>query len=366
MIVVAAGRQSSLPRPRLKLIVSALLWLTLLTTAGCDASSTAPKSSAPLPSFGEARVEKMKTNLTAEEMRELALPASETPGLSVDKAAAQNAAIGNNGYETGMNPARGLNTQRLFATPAGNDDERMERLETAVQNLRDDFDKVSPAINRLVAIEQEIQGLVDQLKVLVEGDNPNADNASIPPMSADALEDPSMTAAEAAAAAPTLEPPLPPVAPLPIVPDATGQETARTVPTPAPTPAPQQQAAATPAVNSSPPPAPVSDAALLALRVADHDKTTRVVFETNKNLSYTVDVDPEKILIVTFREGASQANLSAGLKSSLVKSADQTPQAQGGFIVAMPLSKMTKIVRQGVLPPDGTNSRYRIYIDLER
>jgi hypothetical protein len=364
MIVVTAGRQSSLPRPSLKLIVSAMLWLTMLTTAGCDASSTSPKSSAPMPSFGEARVEKMKTNLTPEEMRELALPASETPGLSVDKAAAQNAAIGNNAYETGMNPARGLNTQRLFATPAGSDDERMERLEAAVQDLRDDFDQVSPAINRLVAIEQEIQGLVDQLKVLVEGDNANADTASIPPMSADALEDPAMTAAEAAAASPVLEPPLPPVAPLPITPDMTEQETARTVPTPLPVP--QQQAVAPPAVNSSPPPAPVSDAALLALRVADHDKTTRVVFETNENLPYTVDVDPEKILIVTFKEGASQANLSAGLKSSLIKSADQTPQAQGGFIVAMPLSKMTKVVRQGVLPPDGTNSRYRIYIDLER
>ena len=354
MIVVMAGRQSSLPRPTLKTTVTMLLWLIMLATAGCDASSTAPKSSAPLPSFGEARVEKMKTNLTPEEMRELALPASETPGLTVDKTAAQDGAVGNYGYETGLNASRGLNTQRLFATAADNDDQRMERLESAVQTLRDDFDKVSPSINRLIAIEQEIQTLVDQLKVLVEGDNAALDTSSIPPVPEQALNDSMITADVASAAAPLIEPLPIPASPLSIVPET--------------------QPISPPAAKMPPTPAapvaavmPVSGDGLRNVRIADHDGKTRIVLETSSKIAYTADIDPERILIISLASGGSFVDMSSiKPKSALVGSVDVTPQNGGGMIVAMPLSKSTKILGQGVLPPDGQNQNYRIYIDLAR
>lgn len=357
MIVVMAGRQSSLSRPALKMTVTALLWLTLLATAGCDASSTAPKSSAPMPSFGEARVEKLKTNMTPEEMRELALPVSETPGLSVDKTAAQDGAVGNYGYETGMNPSRGLNTQRLFATAAGNDDERMERLETAVQTLRDDFDKVSPAINRLIAIEQEIQTLVDQLQVLVEGENPSLDTSSIPPVSEQALTDASITPDAASAASPVIDPPPPPAAPMGLIP-----ETQPISPPPQPAPMPP-----TPPVPAPVAVMPVSGDGLRNVRIADHEGKTRIVLETSSNIAYTADIDPEGILIVSLAGGSSSVDASSiRPKSTLIGSVDITPQNGGGMIIAMPLSKSSKILGKGVLQPDAQNTNYRIYIDLAR
>ncbi len=300
MIVVTAGRQSSLSRPALKMTVTALLWLTMLATAGCDASSTAPKSSAPMPSFGEARVEKLKTNMTPEEMRELALPVSETPGLSVDKAAAQDGALGNYGYETGMNASRGLNTQRLFSTAADNDDERMERLETAVQTLRDDFDKVSPAINRLIAIEQEIQTLVDQLQVLVEGENPTLDTSSIPPVSEQALTDTAITPDAASAASPVIDPPPPPAAPMGLIPE--------TQPISPPPPAPMPPTAPVPAPAAV---VPVSSDGLRNVRIADHEGKTRIVLETSSNIAYTADIDPEGILIVSLAGGSSSVDASS-------------------------------------------------------
>ncbi len=346
-------------KPIGKFLTGMFLWLSILAATGCDVSMPTPSSSSR---SGDVRTEKLKTNLSAEEARELAKPASTTPGLSVDVQGAQNMGVGSENFDGTMQPSRGLNTKRLFGDRVGDNDERFERLENAVQQLRDDFDAVNPAINRLIAIEGEIQMLVDQLQVLVKDDD-SAALEQIPPVSSQALDENEYPVEENPA----------PAAPVPLAPPLTQadvtdanaaslEEPIETVSPATATPIIPTVTPTTPAAVTSPVP---SDAALLALRVADHEKTTRVVFETNKNLSYTVDVDPEKILIVTFREGASQANLSAGLKSSLVKSADQTPQAQGGFIVAMPLSKMTKIVRQGVLPPDGTNSRYRIYIDLE-
>ncbi len=345
-------------KPIGKVLVRTALWLTLLATTGCDVSMPTPSSQR---SGGEVRTEKLKTNLSAEEARALAQPASGTDGLTVDVQNAQNMGVGSENFDGTMQPSRGLNTKRLFGEPVKGEDERFERLENAVQKLRDDFDTVNPAINRLIAIEGEIQMLVDQLQLLVKGDDPAA-LEQIPPVSAQALDENEFPVEENPA----------PALPIPLAPPLTQADVAAATEMPPPVqpaPEPAPAAPAPSASASAPIPAPAavsSDAALLGLRIADHEKTTRVVFETNKKIAYTVDVDPEKILIVTFNEGTSQANLSAGLKSALVKSADETPQATGGFIVAMPLSKMTKIVRQGVLPPDGTNTRYRIYIDLER
>ena len=353
MTMVSARKHYSLPSgPMRKFLVCCALLLTSLAAAGCDVSSSTPKTSAT----NSPRVEKLKTNFTAEEARELAAPASDTPGLSVDKSAAQSAAA--NGFET---EAKGIVTRRLFDTAAGSDDERFERLEAAVQALRDDYDTTAPAVNRLMAIEQEIQGLVEQLQVLVDGDATPADLSGIPPVSPSALNDAPITGTSTN---------LPPVAvpPVPAAPAITPPVTSAPA---APVPAPQAPvetpppAAAVPAPQAAAP--ATSGASLVAARVADHNTTTRIVFETTGNIPYTADVDPEQILIVSFASGSATGNLSgASMKSSLVKSIDVTPQSNGGMIVAMPLSKNTKIVGQGVLKPDGANKNYRVYIDLAR
>ncbi len=346
------------PRPIEKSLLCIALWLIVIATAGCDASM--PTSSAPPPPNSDARVEKLKTNFTVEEARELAQPAGNTAGLSVDVQGAQNTGVGNESFNGEIGAPKGLNTQRLFGQAASNDDERFERLEAAVQALRDDFDAVSPSINRLISIEREIQTLVDQLGVLVGNDTSAAIPADIPPVPAAMVEEDPNEFPQDPSQPQT--PPMPITPPVPAPPVNAAPAAIPAPPTPAVAPAPQAQQAA-----PAPVAAPSSTAELSNLRIADNDKAARIVFEANENIPYTADVDSENILLVTFAKGTSKADLSSTkIKSSLVKSVDYTPQNAGGFILAIPLSKSSKIIKQGVLPPDANNPRYRIYIDLAR
>lgn len=337
MVMVPAGEHSLFSRPRIKFWTYLFLWLTVVATAGCDSSSSYPASNGTQP-----RVEKLKTNINADEARQLAEPISKTPGLSVDANAAQNMAIGNEVYN-GMEPPKGLKTSRLFDTSAGNDDARFARLEAAVQKLRDDFDSVSPSINRLISIEGEIQSLVDQLNVLVDQDSGQQAIADVPPVSAAMIEENNTNDAGMANEAPVpIAPPPPPAAAAKVE-----------------TPVKEEMQKPVAAVSGTD--------RVTAIRIGDHDTTVRIVLETTADLPYTATIDPEKILIVSFiKAGAAETVSAANTKSGLIKSIDATPQGNGGLIVAMPLAKDSKIVRQGVLKPDGENSRYRIYIDLQK
>lgn len=330
-----------------------MLWLLVLATAGCDSPSSRPSSSGAQP-----RVEKLKTNFNIDDARQLAEPISNTEGLSVNTTAAQNMAIGNEVFNGQMEPAKGLQTKRLFDTPTSDDDERFERLEAAMQKMRDDFDAVSPSINRLIAIEREIQTLVDQLNILVDNGGAVDATAGVPPVSAAMIDD------DATAPSPGTPIPLgPPLGAPPVV----NEDPA---PTAAPPPVPMPKAPAPPVVAATPPAphaATTDGPVLIAARVADHEKTTRIVFETTKEMAYSASVDPENILLVTFTKGTSKTDLSeVKMNSKLIKSMDATAQGGGGVIVAMPLSKSSKVVGQGVLKPDAENTHYRIYIDLSK
>lgn len=69
-------------------------------------------------------------------------------------------------------PPEGLKFTQLFADPIDDADERIGRLERAVQNLRNDFDTVVPSMVRMVAIEKDIKQLVAQLQTLTDGTVP--------------------------------------------------------------------------------------------------------------------------------------------------------------------------------------------------
>ena len=355
-MVMVSAEGSVLPlRPGWKILTGLTLWLTMVATAGCD---SAVSRSAPTSRGENARIEKLKTGYSVDEAREIAGPIGETPGLSVDKTAAEKLASGNEVFSGELEPPKGLKTQRLFGTAAANDDERFERLELALQQLRDDFDAVNPSINRLIAIEREIQSLVDQLNVLVANDGQpvgagalDTGGVPIPPVPAAMVEEPAAEFPDDPALA--LSPPVPLAPPL----------------------APQSQPAVAAASagdkpkETPPPAAPSADLGkmLQAVRAADHEGSTRVVFEMNADLAYSAAVDPEKILLVTFKQGGAESQLTqTKIASQLITSIDVTPQAGGGVIVALGLAKDTKILRQGVLKPDAGNPRYRLYIDLQK
>ena len=86
-------------------------------------------------------------------------------------------------------PPSGLNTKRLFAERIDKAEPRFQRLEHAVQKMRDDIDTVSPAIVRLVAVEQDIKDLVKQLEDLAREEKQSqtygglpADARKVPPI----------------------------------------------------------------------------------------------------------------------------------------------------------------------------------------
>lgn len=66
-------------------------------------------------------------------------------------------------------PPEGMKFTPLFAESLGSTDARVNRLENAVQNIKNDFDTIMPAMVRMVAIEKDIRELVSQLQTLTDG-----------------------------------------------------------------------------------------------------------------------------------------------------------------------------------------------------
>ena len=73
----------------------------------------------------------------------------------------------------------GLKFQWLFDERINNTDDRLKRLETVVQTLRNDFDTVMPTMVRMAAIEKDMKNLVSQLQSLT-GDGRTQDAAATP------------------------------------------------------------------------------------------------------------------------------------------------------------------------------------------
>lgn len=174
-----------------------------------------------------------------------------------------------------LQPLRGVNTTSLFADRITDRDDRLDRLENAVQELRNDFDSMAPAITRLVAVEQDMQDLIVQLENLT-------------------LEEPAPRYQPAPA--PVIERQLP-SAPQAAPPPAPNPTPAQALSTPTPLePAP----AITQAPASQPPkPAAGGNNNVYAMRVGVHPNKTRIVLDVHNNTNYSLDVDnAEKLLIV--------------------------------------------------------------------
>ncbi len=72
-----------------------------------------------------------------------------------------------------LNPNFKPKTTLLFAEKLNTTEERVDRLENAVQKIKEDFDVMAPSVVRLVAIEKDIKKLVKQLEDVVYEENKN-------------------------------------------------------------------------------------------------------------------------------------------------------------------------------------------------
>lgn len=343
--------------------------LIALGLASCDSGSSGRD---PLADGSQARVEKLKTDVSVDEARALAKPGGGEFSLDPVPTLGKGDTVEPG---SGTLPARGLNTQ-LFAESMRNDDDRFARLEKEVQTIRNEFDHVSPSVNRLVAIEADIQNLVSQLEVLLQQEGsagtaapvPEIAPADVQPVTQNQVEQLINTQAGATAeplslqqqqvqAAPTPAPAAPPVVappPTPVAPPVAAAPAPQPVPQPAPTPAPA--------------PATVAGASLTSIRVGDHPGKTRIVMETSERIKYTADIDNnEHILMVSFEKGQPAIDVaSLAIKSGLVKSVSSTVQEGKGFVLAFTLIGSSSVISQDILEPGAESPRYRVYIDLAR
>lgn len=267
--------------------------------------------------------------------------------------------------------AKGVNT-RLFAAPIDDEISRMERLENAVQELRNDFDAMAPAIVRLVAIEKDIQNLITQLEVLTG----SAPALPVEPIDEAMLEAPMDIQPATAPSAPNEMPEqipaqdnIVPASP----PPATAQEQTDSalqtgLPAPAAAP-PEPKAAAPPPVVAAAAvtPAPIaqlpSGASVTAVRVGAHPGKMRIVLDATKDAPFTADLDSvEKILLVELHGTAwdtAPAKTYAG--NPILASYTAEPMDGGGTRLIFTLKTASNILYSGAMGDAGPR---RIIIDI--
>lgn len=237
-----------------------------------------------------------------------------------------------------LKPLKGVNVDKLFSENINDTNRRFERVENAVVDMRREFEAVKPAIVRLVAVEEDIQKMVEQLEAIASQ--------------------------EQYAAPPQRAPIQPSTAPQNLTPtdmQPTPQKTSTPIPSVSvATPAPQPAAA--PKTNNT-----SSGPVVKNLRTGIHNDSVRLVLDMSSKTPYTIDLDSsENILVIELPQaGWNGANSKAfGAKEPLLASYNVESMNGGqGTRIVIPMKKATRIIKQAVLPP-GSNPNFRMYIDL--
>lgn len=247
-----------------------------------------------------------------------------------------------------MKPAMGVRDGALFAEPASNPDRRMERLESAVQQLRNDFDIISPTIMRLVSVEKDLQSLIKQIEVFLTPEPlaPVPVQTAAPsftgPAPGEALARPSDSA------------------PLSLQPDRE-PERKEDVQNKATAQSPANQAVApTPQIPSGAP-------QVYNLRVGEHPDKTRIVLDVNEKVSFNTDLDNgEKILLVELpsTQWSTSPSKTYGKKSLLTSYKTSTVNQGSGSLLILELKSTASILNSSIIPGKEGKGK-RIVIDIK-
>lgn len=237
---------------------------------------------------------------------------------------------------TALKPAKGINVEAIFSEELKDEGERFERVESAVLDLRKEFDSYKPSIVRLAAVESDIQNLIKELEVLLQ------------------------------------ETPTPDITPQPIDLTARGPTPSLTVEQLNPEPPKPQEAVPKKPPKKKPPKTKkvlphYEDTIAENLRAGEHADKVRLVLDTNKNTEFSVDLDNDERLIIIELPNARWIGKSAHKfsGSKLLDSYSVEPLGGNkGSLVIIALRKNTKIQRQKRLKPDASNPYHRIYFDL--
>lgn len=268
-----------------------------------------------------------------------------------------------------LKPLKGVNVDTLFSENISDTDRRFERVENAVVDLRREFEVMKPAIVRLVAVEGDIQALVQQLEALAQQDGftppsapPPVQASPLPPAEQEfaQVDDPSVAENSPTSLVPsdtTAEPGLPP-----------GSAAPAAIPKVDESPPAARPPPSTPPPQTSPQGGGASDGTIVQnLRTGVHPGKVRLVLDISKQTPFSVDLDAgENILLIEMPEARWQgpASNAFGAKDALFSSYNVESINDGkGSRIILTLKKQTRILEQKALPPSST-PYHRVYVDL--
>ena len=300
---------------------SVLSTVVLFAVSACNIGSS-PTSGMTYPRGGdEVRREKLVTDIGVNDARKLARSASSAEGFSMETPETTIGKKHGGGMpppgvlssESGIFSSKGLKVGELFGDTIRSDGRRFDRLEGSVQDMHNYLTNISPSIDRLVAIESDIQDLVGQLEVLLKDDPVPRAAVKLPPI------------------VKTISP-------------------ARALPK------------SVAPVRNSYAPKTIANA-----RGSSTSGKTRIVFELSEKMNFSYDLDDDENVLTIFFPDAKNSELSvSGLKRfKLFNDVTVTPQGGSGYVVALDLAQHVSVVNQGKIGANRDNPMYRIYLDLQ-
>ena len=263
-------------------------------------------------------------------------------------------------------PQQGLKITPLFNAPVSDEGARIARVENAVQGMRNDFDTIMPTMVRMASMEKDMRGLIDKLHVLtgeippeqsLVQNNPNEAEGEPMPLTTELVNPPSSddeetdwsmmddVVAEDLAA----------------MPDALKTVTTTTKTTVTTNTAAPDAGEIDNVVESAA--HPIAGApSIKAIRIADHDKSTRIVLDMTAKAS----VPPAsfqndgKQLIIDLPAINWTAKTEAAIKNSGLVSGYSYADGK----LTLNLTKASQLKSQQALPPEGS-SGHRLVLDLQ-
>ncbi len=207
-------------------------------------------------------------------------------------------------------------TKNLFGRTLKGNEARLDRLERAVQDMRNDFDRVEPAILRLMEIEGDIQDLVSELEQLNQSAAPTA------PMRT------------------------------------------TVAPVRAPKTAAKAMASSSKGFVKKSAPANTGKPVVYDLRVGEHHDKTRIVMDVNAKTGFIVDIDNnERIMVVDLPDAGWNSRMSQSFGKSPFISSYKVEPSGNGHIVIFQLKKNARVGYKADLKGFEGTSR-RLVIDV--
>lgn len=220
---------------------------------------------------------------------------------------------------------KNANNKNLFGESLRSDSDRLGRLERALQDMRHDFDKISPSIRRLMAIEGDIQNLITELEKLT--DNPKLATPKPRPLPTYTLR----------------------------------------APKPKKYTAPRQVVKATPARPtpvSSAPAVQNGKASVYNVRVGEHPGKTRIVLDVNAKTAFSVDIDnSERIMTVDLSNATWGTATAKNFRNSPYVSSYTVESTGNGSLLIFQLKQHAKITYKDDLKSLSGSGR-RLVIDV--